>query len=66
MQIKEKRESFSLNINNETLLEYPQYTLPREFNGMIVPEVLLSGNHKKIKEWKENESLKITKEKNKF
>ena len=43
------------------LLEYPQYTKPREWKGKKVPEVLLSGNHKKIKEWKKEESIKLTK-----
>ena len=43
------------------LLEYPQYTKPREWLGKKVPEVLLSGNHKKIKEWKKKESIKLTK-----
>ncbi|MDY4561261.1 MAG: tRNA (guanosine(37)-N1)-methyltransferase TrmD [Peptostreptococcus porci] len=42
------------------LLEYPQYTRPRIFNGLEVPEVLLSGNHKKIDEWRSEESQKIT------
>lgn len=42
------------------LLEYPQYTRPRVFNGLAVPEVLLSGNHKKIKEWREYQALKNT------
>lgn len=42
------------------LLEYPQYTRPRSFNGLEVPEVLLSGNHKKIDEWRFEESQKIT------
>lgn len=42
------------------LLEYPQYTRPRNFNGLEVPEVLLSGNHKKIDEWRAEESQKIT------
>lgn len=42
------------------LLEYPQYTRPRSFNGLEVPEVLLSGNHKKIDEWRAEESQKIT------
>lgn len=42
------------------LLEYPQYTRPRSFNGLEVPEVLLSGNHKKIDEWRSEESKKIT------
>ena len=51
-----KCESFENN-----LLEYPQYTKPREWLGKKVPEVLLSGNHKKIKEWKKKESIKLTK-----
>ncbi|HHT9153783.1 MAG TPA: tRNA (guanosine(37)-N1)-methyltransferase TrmD, partial [Candidatus Hypogeohydataceae bacterium YC40] len=34
------------------LLEYPQYTRPREFRGMKVPEVLLSGNHEEIRKWR--------------
>ncbi|QTU83622.1 tRNA (guanosine(37)-N1)-methyltransferase TrmD [Carnobacteriaceae bacterium zg-C25] len=42
------------------LLEHPQYTRPREFEGMGVPDVLLSGNHKLIEEWREKESLKKT------
>ena len=44
------------------LLEYPQYTKPREFMGMEVPEVLLSGDHKKIDEWRLREAVKITAE----
>ena len=51
--------------HNETfgnnLLEFPQYTRPQEFMGLKVPEVLISGNHQKIKEWREQESLKLTK-----
>lgn len=42
------------------LLEYPQYTRPAEFRGMAVPDVLLSGNHQKIAEWREEQSLKRT------
>ena len=42
---------------NNDLLDYPQYTKPREFNGMKVPDVLLSGDHKKIDEWRKKESL---------
>lgn len=48
-------ESFSSNT-----LEYPQYTKPRIYNKNSVPEVLLSGNHKKINEWRKKESLRIT------
>lgn len=42
------------------LLEYPQYTRPREFNGWEVPEVLLSGDHAKIARWRRKQSLKNT------
>ena len=45
------------------LLEYPQYTRPREFRGMSVPEILLSGNHQRIAEWRQQESLERTRRK---
>ncbi len=48
-------ESFENN-----LLEYPQYTRPTEWQGLIVPEVLLSGHHKKIAEWRLEQSIKTT------
>ena len=41
-------------------LEYPQYTRPAEFKGLKVPEVLLSGDHKKIDEWRNAEAEKLT------
>ena len=44
----------------EGLLEYPQYTRPREFRGLSVPEVLLSGNHEQIRLWRRKESLRRT------
>ncbi len=44
------------------ILEYPQYTKPREFLGREVPEVLLSGDHKKIDEWRLYRSVEITRE----
>jgi len=44
------------------LLEYPQYTRPEEFRGMKVPEVLLSGDHERIKEWRQQQSLAVTQE----
>ncbi len=44
------------------LLEHPQYTRPREFRGMAVPEVLLNGNHAEIERWRRRQSLKITAE----
>lgn len=43
-------------------LEHPQYTRPREFRGMRVPEVLLSGNHQQIADWQQQESQKRTAE----
>lgn len=49
-------ESFS-----NGMLEYPQYTKPREYEGLIVPEVLTNGNHKEIEKWKKEQSLNITK-----
>ncbi len=42
------------------LLEYPQYTRPRIFQGMKVPEILLSGNHKKIAEWRGKKAVERT------
>lgn len=50
-------ESFS-----DGALEYPQYTRPANFRGVSVPEVLLSGNHAKIDEWRREQSKKITAE----
>jgi len=44
------------------LLEYPQYSKPREYDGDEVPEILLSGNHGEIDLWRWEESLKLTKE----
>ncbi len=44
------------------LLEYPQYTQPRSYEGLDVPEVLLSGNHKEIYLWRYEQALRITKE----
>ncbi len=42
------------------LLEYPQYTKPRTFEGHDVPPVLLSGNHREIEQWRSEQSLKLT------
>ena len=47
---------------NDNLLDYPTYTKPRVYEGMEVPEVLVSGDHKKIAEWRMQESLKRTRE----
>ena len=53
-----KEESFS-----DGLLEYPQYTRPEIFEGEKVPEVLLSGHHGNIDNWRKEQSIKITKQK---
>jgi tRNA (guanine37-N1)-methyltransferase len=55
-----KEESF--NMAGQTLLEYPLYTRPANWRNRNVPEVLLSGDHKKIAEWRYSKSLEITKE----
>ena len=52
-----KEESFS-----NSLLEYPQYTRPEVFRDMKVPEILLSGDHAKIAQWRKQQSLERTKE----
>jgi tRNA (guanine37-N1)-methyltransferase len=46
---------------SEGLLEYPQYTRPEVFRGMKVPDILLSGNHGKIAEWRSRQSIERTK-----
>ena len=44
------------------LLEHPQYTRPREFRGMTVPGILLSGNHEAIAKWRHEQSVKRTRD----
>ena len=56
-----KEESFS----TDTLLEYPQYTKPYDFEGEKVPEILISGNHQKIDEWRQDQRLITTYKKRK-
>lgn len=53
-----KKESFSSD-----LLEYPQYTRPEEYKGMKVPQILLSGDHKKIAQWRKKQAEKISQQK---
>ena len=57
-----EHESFSLSENNDTLLEYPHYTNPREYEGQIVPDVLLSGNHEEIDKWRIIQAKQTTKQ----
>lgn len=56
-----REDSFSApNAAGKKLLEHPQYTRPREFRGMSVPEILLSGNHQAIARWREEQSEQRT------
>lgn len=57
--IKE-RESYENDSFYTGLLEHPHYTRPREFRGMVVPDVLVSGNHAMIDQWRRKESLRRT------
>ena len=61
------QESFGIDYNendyDSDLVEFPQYTRPAEFEGHKVPEVLMSGNHKAIKEWR-NEQSRLRTQKN--
>lgn len=52
-------ESFSMKIEN-SILEYPHYTKPENYKGSKVPEVLLSGNHQKIADWRAQQAIKKT------
>lgn len=54
-QVSAEEDSF-----HDSLLEYPQYTRPVEYKGKAVPEVLLSGDHGKIGQWRRKESLRAT------
>ena len=56
-------ESLTSESFENNLLDYPTYTKPAQYRGLSVPDVLLSGNHQKIKEWRETEQIKKTKEK---
>jgi tRNA (guanine37-N1)-methyltransferase len=51
-----KRESFE-----NSLLDFPHYTRPEDFRGLKVPSVLLSGNHRRIQEWRKQKALEMTK-----
>ncbi|MCL2689030.1 MAG: tRNA (guanosine(37)-N1)-methyltransferase TrmD [Chitinispirillia bacterium] len=56
------RESAEADSLYNGLLSHPEYTRPEVFEGMKVPEILLSGHHANIKKWQEQKSLEITKE----
>ena len=55
-------ESLSSESFEDGLLEHPQYTRPRTFEGLEIPEVLLSGDHKKVAQWREEQREKTTRE----
>lgn len=55
-------ESAEIESFENGLLEYPQYTKPRVFMGLEVPEVLVSGDHKKVDEWRKKQAVKLTRE----
>jgi len=57
------RDSLEPGEDGATLLKYPQYTRPREFEGLVVPEVLLGGNHGEIERWRRAQSLERTRRK---
>lgn len=57
-----KHDSHTYDSFHDNLLDYPVYTHPVSYRGMDVPEVLLSGHHAKINEWRLNEQIKRTKE----
>lgn len=58
-----QEESLLNDSFQDNLLDYPNYTKPRDFRGLEVPEVLLNGDHKKIDEYRKSEQIRVTKEK---
>jgi tRNA (guanine37-N1)-methyltransferase len=54
-ELSSELESF-----NNGLLDWPQYTRPREYRGMVVPDVLLSGNHQQVDEWRQRQAEALT------
>jgi tRNA (guanine37-N1)-methyltransferase len=55
-------ESLALESHSADLLEYPQYTRPPEFQGHVVPDVLLSGDHGAVERWRRDESERLTRQ----
>lgn len=58
-----KIESMEDDSFEDGLLEYPQYTKPREYRGLVVPEVLLNGNHKMINDFRQEQKIERTRDK---
>ena len=57
-----RRESTDEESFDDGLLEYPQYAKPRDFEGHPVPEILFSGNHEAVRQWRKEAALERTKE----
>ena len=57
-------ESLVSETFNDDLVDYPVYTKPVNFRGLVVPEVLLSGHHANIKKWREEQRIELTKKRN--
>ncbi len=55
-----KEDSVKFESYEDIFLEYPHYTRPKNFNGLVVPEILLSGNHKEIEIWRKRKSIENT------
>ena len=58
--VAENMESIENDSFNNNLLDYPHYTKPNQIDGMAVPDILLSGNHEKIRRWRRKQSLGMT------
>ena len=54
------KDSLDDDTHTSGLIQFPQYTRPQIFRGMSVPDVLLSGNHEKIRAWRERQSIERT------
>ena len=59
--VLEKKKAIREDSFQNTLLEYPQYTRPEIFRSYKVPKILLSGDHKKLEEWRKKKALERTK-----
>lgn len=58
----ESKQQESFQYSDKNILKHPVYTRPAEFEGMQVPEILLSGNHREIERWRKESAEKLTKE----
>ena len=56
-----RKESYLSESFTDNLLDYPTYTKPREYDGLVVPEVLVNGDHEKINKWRREQQIEMTK-----